>query len=198
MTSRISKRAWLIITVTSIIAVGALTGSIPCCSYPNPSNSTLTSTASNQTPASNETTASEKTLDFTLPALTGANVTLSELKGTPVVLNFWSTCCPYCRQQMPYLEDVGQQSGGEIKVIAISIYDSASGIQDFFGNHKPSITIALDSKQKTFLEYCSAYENALDSIPFTLFIDSEGIVRYAKIGAFASEAELWDTIHSVF
>jgi peroxiredoxin len=200
MASRMSKKIWLR-TATFAIAILALVGiALSYCSL-NPSDSTP---ALNETPASNETSVSNKTqalneaLDFTLPTLTGANITLSELKGTPVVLNFWSTCCPYCRQQLPYFDDVAQQSEGVIKVIAINIYDSASEIQDFFGDYKPTMTIALDSNREVFTDYSLAYNNARGSIPFTLFIDSEGIVKYVKIGAFASEAELWDTLHSVF
>ena len=99
---------------------------------------------------------------------------------------------------MPYLEDVAQQSEGGIKVVAISIYDTASGIQDFFGDHKPTMTIALDSNGETFADYCRNYGDRGGNIPFTLFVDSEGIVKYVRIGAFTSEAALWDTLHSVF
>ena len=182
MASIISKKTWLIM-ITLIITVPALVGIAVSCSFFGSSDST---SALNETP------------DFTLPTLTGADITLSELKGTPVVLNFWSICCPYCRQQLPYFEDVAQQGEGGIKVIAIDIYDSASEIQDFFGDHKPTMTIALDSNREAFADYCRAYNNALGSIPFTLFVDSEGIVKYAQRGAFTSEAALWDILHSVF
>ena len=104
MASRMSK-TWLIL-VTLIIAVIALGGIALNCSSSSPSDST---------PQPQNAT------DFTLPTLTGANITLSELKGTPVVLNFWSISCYWCRKQLPYLEDVAQQSQGEIEVIAINI-----------------------------------------------------------------------------
>jgi peroxiredoxin len=194
MASRMSKKTWGI-TVAFAIAIVALVGIALSHGSLNSSDSTP---ASNETPVSNKTPASNEALDFTLATLTGANITLSELKGTPVVLNFWSTCCPYCRQQLPYFEDVAQQSEGEIEVIAINIYDSASGIQDFLGDSKPTMTIALDSNREAFADYCRAYNNTRGSIPFTLFVDNEGTVKYVRIGAFASEADLWDTLHSVF
>jgi thiol-disulfide isomerase/thioredoxin len=137
-------------------------------------------------------------LDFTLPTMTGANITLSELEGTPVVLNFWSISCPWCRTQLPYLESIAQQSEGQLEVIAISIRDSASEIQTFFGEDEPTMIIALGKNSETFADYCQKYGNSRWAIPFTLFVDGEGIVKHVKIGAFSSEAQLWDTLESVF
>jgi len=136
--------------------------------------------------------------DLTLPIIIWDETTLSALEGTPVVLNFWSISCYWCRKQLPYLEAVAQQSEGEIKVIAINMADNAANVQKFFGDYKPTMIIALDKNRKAFVDYCLAYNNTRGSIPFTLFVDSEGLVQYVKIGAFSSETELWDTLHSVF
>jgi hypothetical protein len=57
--------------------------------------------------------------------------------------------------------------------------------------------IALDGKGEAFEDYRQKYNNPRGYIPFTLFVDSEGDVQYAKIGAFGSEAELWDTLYDV-
>jgi len=136
--------------------------------------------------------------DLSLPIITWNKTTLSTLEGTPVVLNFWSISCVYCRQQLPYLESVAQQSEGELEVIAINIRDSASSIQTFFGDYEPTMIIAVDENREAFRDYCLAYNNTGGYIPFTLFVDSEGIVQYIKIGAFSSETELWDTLDGFF
>jgi thiol-disulfide isomerase/thioredoxin len=130
--------------------------------------------------------------------MTGANITLSELEGTPVVLNFWSISCSWCRKQLPYLENVAQQSEGETKVIAVNIVDNAATVQNFFGDYEPAMIVALDGDREVFGDYCLAYNNTRGSIPFTFFADSEGLVQHVKIGAFASETELWDTLHNLF
>jgi len=135
--------------------------------------------------------------DLTLLIITWNETTLSTLEGTPAVLNFWSIGCPACRQQLHYLEAVAQQSGGEIKVIAINMADNAANVQKFFGDYEPTMIVALDDNGEVFVNYCRDYKNP-GYIPFTLFIDSEGIVRYTKIGAFSSEAQLWDTLNDVF
>jgi len=172
MASRMSKKTRLIVVIL-IIAVGAIVGIALSRSSPSPS-------------------------DGTLSIITWNETSLSAFEGTPVVLNFWSISCPWCIKQLPYLENVAQQSEGELKVIAINIRDSASGIQTFFGDYEPTMIIALDKNREAFVDYCLAYNNTRGAIPFTLFVDSEGLVQYVKIGAFASETELRDTLDSVF
>jgi thiol-disulfide isomerase/thioredoxin len=181
MASRMSKKTWLII-VTLIIAILASIGIALSCNFFGPSDST---SASNETP------------DFTLPTLTGTDITLSDLKGTPVVLDFWTTVCHNCQAELPYFEAVAQQSEGEIEVIAIDVGESALTVQNFFG-YVPTMIVALDENRKTFVNYCQNYNNPYEAVPFTIFIDSEGIVKYVKLGTFKNEAELLDTLHSVF
>jgi len=135
--------------------------------------------------------------DFTLPTLTGGNMTLSQLRGIPVVLNFWSIGCSWCRYQLPFLEAVANQTGGVLEVIATNMADSAASVESFFGEYEPAMIVALDENAEVFVNYCQNFKNSRGSIPFTLFIDSEGLVQYVKIGAFTSEEALWDTLHDV-
>lgn len=171
MLSRMSRRTFVIVTIV-IIAVGAIVGIALSRNSSNPSDSTLSIITWNET-------------------------SLSELQGTPVVLNFWSIGCYWCRYQLPFLEAVAVQSEGEIEVVAINTADSASRIQTFFGDYEPAMTIALDKNAEAFWEYSLAYNNTRGATPFTLFLDSEGVVQHAKIGAFASEAALWESLHAV-
>lgn len=170
MISRMPTRLALIIGILALLGIGA------SCDSSSPSEAP----------------------DFTLPTLTGGNVTLSELQGTLVVLNFWSIGCSFCRQQLPYLENVAQQTAGQIEVIAVNVVDSAENVQSFFGEYEPTMTVALDENSEVFVNYCQNFGNSRTFIPFTLFIDSEGLVQYQRIGAFASEEALWDALHDVF
>ena len=173
MAIKMSKK---LIRITLIITVLALAGGALSCS-----SSLL----------------SQKAPDFTLPTMTGANITLSELEGTPVVLNFWATTCPACVVELPYFEAVAQESEGEIKVIAINIGQPISEVERFFGEYEPTMIVALDGNTEVFQTY-SHGDNPRGYIPITFFVDSEGIVKHIKIGAFQSETELWDTLDSVF
>jgi len=173
MASRMSKT---LIRITLIIVVLTIVGGALSCS---------SSLLSQEAP------------DFTLPTMTGANITLSELEGAPVVINFWATTCGHCIVELPYFEAVAQESEGEIKVIAINVGQTASTVQTFFDDYEPTMIVALDKNGKVFMNYCQE-DNPRWYIPITFFIDSEGIVQYIKLGAFTSETELWDTLDSVF
>jgi len=175
MAIRMSKKTWLILVIV-IIAILALVGIALNCNSLSPSEA----------------------LNFTLPTIAGANITLSELEGAPVVLNFWATWCGYCTPELHYFEAVAQESGGDIKVIAIDVGQPISEVKRFFGDYEPTMIVALDGNSEVFMNYSQNYGNARESIPFTLFIDSEGLVQYKRIGAFASEEELWDTLNDVF
>ena len=181
MADRMSKKTWLILAIV-IIAVGAIIG---------------IALSRNSSSPPDSTPQPQEALNFILPTMTGANITLSELEGTPLVVNFWSISCSWCRYQLPFLEAVAQQSEGELKVIAINIGDSASGIRSFFGDYEPAMIVALDSNREAFVDYCLAYNNTRGAIPFTLFVDSDGVIQYVKLGAFSSEEVLWNALHDV-
>jgi len=100
--------------------------------------------------------------------------------------------------ELPYLEAVAQESAGEIQVVAINVGESASTVQTFFGDYEPTMIVASDRNGEAFADYCQKYGNSRGGIPFTLFVDSEGIVQYIKIGAFQSETELWDALNDAF
>jgi thiol-disulfide isomerase/thioredoxin len=134
--------------------------------------------------------------DFTLSTMTGSNITLSELRGTPVVLNFWSISCPACRGQLPYFEDVALQSD-EITVLTINIVDSNSTLVSFFNGYEPVMIVALDTDGAVFVNYSQSFGNSRGYIPFMLFVDGDGIVQQTRIGAFGSETELWNTLHDL-
>jgi len=127
--------------------------------------------------------------DFTLGTMTGTEITLSELRGTPVVLNFWDTHCPPCQNQLVYLEQAAEQSDGEIAIIAVDIGDPLSRIKQFFGDYKLHFTVALDKDAQVSYKYNVRYT------PTTFFIDSNGVIRAIKIGA--SETELWAGIETI-
>lgn len=173
------RRVITIIVITAVVVIVGIVLSRGSCS---PSDSTL---QSQQAP------------DFTLPTVNGANVTLSALKGTPVVLNFWATTCGHCLRELPYFEAVAQDGERETEVIAVNVGQSASTIQTFFGDYELTMTVALDEEAKTFSTY-SLRDNPRGYIPLTVFVDREGIVQHLQVGAFGTEAALRDKLDSVF
>jgi peroxiredoxin len=182
MASKMSKKTRLIIIVIVIVVVITIVGIALSHGSCSPPGSTLQS---------------QKAPDFTLSTMTEANITLSELEGTPVVLNFWATTCGYCVAELYYFEAVAQESEDEIKIVAINVGQPISEVERFFGGYEPTMIVALDRNGEIFADYCQG-DNPQGYIPITFLIDSEGIVQYIKLGAFNSETELLNTLDSVF
>lgn len=63
--------------------------------------------------------------DFTLMALDGSSVRLSDFRGKAVLLNFWATWCPPCKVEMPWFEDLQKQYGKDgLVVLGVAMDDS--------------------------------------------------------------------------
>lgn len=122
--------------------------------------------------------------DFTLPTMTGTEITLSDLQGMAVLLNFWHKGCPPCLAELHYFDAVAKQYPDRITIVAIDIKDSLPQIKQFFGDSEISLIVALGKDTQVASDYAIRYT------PTTFFIDSEGIIRYVKVGAFASKEEL--------
>ena len=73
--------------------------------------------------------------------------------------------------------------------MAVGIRESTPRLEEFFGDSEVNFIVALDKNAQVFSRY--AIRNA---IPTTFFIDSQGVIRYIKLGAFANEMELQASI----
>lgn len=121
--------------------------------------------------------------DFTLTSLDGKSVTLSQLRGGVVLLDFWATWCAPCRAAMPHLEKLHQEFGGKgLTVVGVSNEDRAT-VEAFIKAQNVTFTILLDPRHVTDRAY------RVVAIPRTLIIDREGKV-YADFTGVQPEAVL--------
>ena len=121
---------------------------------------------------------------FTLRTIDGETVELQELRGQPVLLNFWATWCGWCRYQMPFLQAAFEEKGQEMKFVAINIGERSDNVRQFVEDEDLGFTIALDSDGAV----ATAYN--VRPIPATFLIDEQGVIKFIRIGAFRSQAEL--------
>ena len=123
--------------------------------------------------------------DFTVQTLDGESVTLSDLRGNPVFLNFWTTWCAPCVAELPDIQEVHEEKSVEgLIVLAINIQQGESTVGAFIESNGYSFEVGLDASGAI----AQAYE--VTSIPATFLIDSEGIIRSKKVGMFTSKAEI--------
>jgi cytochrome c biogenesis protein CcmG, thiol:disulfide interchange protein DsbE len=106
------------------------------------------------------------------------SVTLSQLKGQIVVLNFWATWCPPCIEEMPSLVEMQQKMKDKgITVLAVSVDADGNAYQQFLRDHNVNLLSIRDADQKSNELYGTF------KFPETYIIDRNGIVRRKFIGA---------------
>jgi thiol-disulfide isomerase/thioredoxin len=83
--------------------------------------------------------------DFALRDLSGNTVTLDSYRGSPVLLNFWATWCGPCREEMPSMERLHQQLGGQgLTLLAINQKESVAKVAKFMKSYGLTFPALLD------------------------------------------------------
>ncbi len=122
---------------------------------------------------------SKATPDMALKILDGGSLKLSDLRGKVVVVNFWATWCPPCRQEMPSLERLkGLMKGEPLEIVAINAGEDEDEISGFRQAIKPALTfrIALDPSAEAMKAF------AVAGLPSTYVIDRKGQIVYRAVG----------------
>ena len=128
--------------------------------------------------------------DFQLQNLDGQTISLSDLRGKPVLINFWATRCPWCVVEMPYLQEIYEGwTGRGLVLLAINTGESSSKVRGFLESHGFSFPVLLDADLLVALRYDVVRYNKL-YIPTTFFIDKDGIIQEKVIGAFPSKGAI--------
>lgn len=120
-----------------------------------------------------------------LRTLGGERFRLSALKGRPVVMTFWGTWCPPCRQEFPELAEVFRKHGASgLAVVGVNQRDqelSTDDVRRFVDEMAAPFTIVLDDRGRSRRPY------RLVGLPTTVFVDSGGVVRRVVAGATSRE-----------
>lgn len=132
--------------------------------------------------------------DFSLGLLEGGEVTLSELRGKPVVINVWASWCPPCRAEMPTLEKsyrIYKEMGVVVIGVNTTYQDSEKDAAAFVKEFGLTFPIALDRDGVVSKNYL------ITGLPTTFFIDSQGIIRTVIVGGPMSEAVIQTNIEAL-
>lgn len=115
-----------------------------------------------------------------LATLTGDRIKLSTLRGHPVVITFWGTWCPPCRDEFPALVAAHERyRDAGLEILAVNQRDqelSTKDVEDFAKEFEVDFTVALDPRGRSRRSY------RLIALPTTVFIDSAGTIRAVHSG----------------
>jgi peroxiredoxin len=132
--------------------------------------------------------------NFTLRDLAGNVISLSQLRGKVVLLNFWATWCGPCRVEMPAMEQLYRTlPRGEFEILAVSTDPQGAAVTRPFQREMGfTFPILHDSEYRVGLAYGAR------SIPITFMVDRRGIVRQKIFGARDWDSpEARDLIHEL-
>ena len=132
--------------------------------------------------------------DFTLKSTSGASVTLSALRGHPVVIAFFASWCQPCEEELPVLQQFAQADRGRLRVIGVSYQDLPSDTAAFVRRLRVTFPALLEDPSGPV-----AQRYGIRGIPQTVFVDSRGIVRgrvYGQTSRRALAPAVDDLLHA--
>lgn len=119
--------------------------------------------------------------DFTVFTADGTEVNLSDYFGKPVVVNFWASWCGPCKSELPAFEKLYVEMGSDVAFMMVNLTD----------NYQETLKSAesyIEKQGYTFPVFYDMNSDAANtyfvySIPYTLFIDENGVLVDSYIGA---------------
>jgi len=118
--------------------------------------------------------------DFTLMDLGGNEISLSDFNGKILILNFWTTWCPPCREEIPNFVEVYNEYGSkDVQFIGVSNED-ISTLRSFVEDYNISYPILIDNAN-----VMEKWE--IRAIPTTFVFDREGHIIFKNVGMMTGE-----------
>ena len=135
----------------------------------------------------------EKAPPFSLRELNGNKVSLKGLKGKPVILLFWATWCPPCKEELPALAEYAKEKKDQLSVLAVTTGEDQKTVRNFVKENKVPLRVFLDEKKQISRTY------GVMMIPTTILISKESMIVGKIVGQrdwFSPEA--WSAMKELF
>jgi len=114
---------------------------------------------------------------FELPARSGGTVSLEDLKGQVVMINFWASWCGPCREEMPLLDQMHKKyEAMGFKLLGVNVESDTKDAERWLAKTPVNFPILFDRENKVSELY------SVNAMPSSVFIDRKGNVRYLHRG----------------
>lgn len=134
-------------------------------------------------PAATPTRIGSMAPDFSLADLDGNPVRLADLRGRPVIVNFWASWCGPCVEEFPLLRDAAARHADDgLAIVGIVFQDRSEAARDFMARNGGTWPAAMDPGDRV----ASAY--GILGPPETFFIGRDGAIVARQIGQFSAES----------
>jgi cytochrome c biogenesis protein CcmG/thiol:disulfide interchange protein DsbE len=114
--------------------------------------------------------------DFALTSTDGQPVKLAELRGKPVVVNFWATWCVPCQQEHPYLLAAARKWSDRAHFLGVVYQDTPEKIDAWLAKHGEAYPTLVDEGSRTAIAW------GVYGVPETYVIDAGGVIRHKFVG----------------
>ncbi len=125
--------------------------------------------------------------NFTLSTFAGDEITLSDLRGQVVVINFWASWCPPCREEAPYLEATWRSyKDREVMFLGVDYVDTEPAALAYI----EEFDITYPNGPDLGTRISQAFR--IKGVPETFFVGKDGTIRFVKVGPlYPPELEEW-------
>lgn len=122
---------------------------------------------------------------FTFTTFEGETITLADLRGKGVVLNFWASWCDPCREEAALLEQTWQQEQANgIVFLGLDYLDQEPAAKAYLEEYRVTYPNGPDLKSKAARDY------GIKGVPETFFINAEGKIAYMVIGPIVNQGQM--------
>ena len=204
------NRVKLLSRITALVLTVVLIASIICVNFVYKDSSDILPDDStgdigeneeeDDTPIGNKV--GNKCPSYALDLIDGSGkISIADLKGKIVIINFWGTWCGPCKQELPYFNQVASEYEGEVVVLTVhTVYNVKSKLEapDYISaNYKDSkMLFAYDAAFTSDSDMYFTLLGGTNSYPRTVIIDENGIIAFAKDGA-VNHAKLVEVIEGI-
>jgi thiol-disulfide isomerase/thioredoxin len=126
---------------------------------------------------------------MSFPRPEGGDLVMAELRGRPLLVNFWATWCPPCIRELPELDRFARSHDQQLRVVGLAV-DNLKAVQEFLKKQPLGFAVGLAGFAGT--ELSRSLGNSAGALPFSALLDAQGAVVQRKLGeTHYAELQAW-------